>query len=119
MQSCEPESGMTQRARLVIERPAEGQFARLRAFRIVVDGVDRGRVRYGQSVEVELAPGRHSTNVAVDWLSSPTVDLKLTEGEQRRLRCGPSKIGRGVLFPPVLWVRMISERKNFLDLREA
>ncbi|MGW0230875.1 hypothetical protein ACWDWO_21390 [Actinopolymorpha singaporensis] len=62
-----------------------------RAYRILVDGVQVGRVRRGESTTVTLTPGTHHVRLRIDWCTSPEVSVDITAGEQSELECGPAR----------------------------
>lgn len=53
----------------------------IRAYKIVVDGDELARVRNGQSIALELAPGEHEIHARIDWTRSNSVVVALTDGE--------------------------------------
>jgi hypothetical protein len=65
-------------ARLIIHRRRAWADA-LRAYRIRVDGVDRGEVRQGGTIELQVDPGGRTVRLMVDWCSSP--DLFVRAGD--------------------------------------
>lgn len=67
-------------ANLVVQRPIEGRQARARAFRVVVDGNDKGAIRAGGSLTVALTPGYHTVMARVDWTGSPAHEV-MVNGE--------------------------------------
>jgi hypothetical protein len=75
--------------RITIDRAARGWLNSARAYRVLLDGNGVARVKYGQSVTVTAAPGRHDLQLAVDWARSPTLGLDLADGQELRIRCGP------------------------------
>ncbi|GAA2760828.1 hypothetical protein [Actinopolymorpha rutila] len=62
-----------------------------RAYRILVDGVQVGKVRRGESTTVTLTPGTHHVRLRIDWCTSPEVSVDITAGEQSELECGPAR----------------------------
>jgi hypothetical protein len=75
--------------RITIDRAARGWHNSARAYRVLIDGNGVARVKYGQSVTVAAAPGRHNVQLAVDWERSPKLELDLADGQELRVRCGP------------------------------
>jgi hypothetical protein len=55
----------------------------------MVDGKEVGRVKQGEQLVVELAPGRHEVFAKIDWARSPTVEVDLAERDRVVLECAP------------------------------
>jgi hypothetical protein len=56
----------------------------------VLDGETVGRVKRGETVTLEPAPGRHELHLAIDWARSPSVELDLAAEDERVIRCSPN-----------------------------
>jgi hypothetical protein len=52
---------------IIVHRGFAG--ARLRRFRIYIDGEQVGRIRSGESLSFPVKPGAHRVHVQLDWLS--------------------------------------------------
>lgn len=57
-----------------IRRPARGPD-KFRAYRIFVDGAERGRLDAGEMLGIEVQGAPHTLRAKVDWCGSPTVEL--------------------------------------------
>ena len=75
--------------RITIDRAARGWLNSARTYRVLIDGNGVARVKYGQSVTVAVAPGRHDLQLVVDWARSPKLEVDLANGQELRIRCGP------------------------------
>ena len=73
-----------------VTREPRGRRDRLRAYSVVVDSQAAGKLRRGQTLELPVAPGAHSVQIAIDWARSPAVDVDLFPGETVDLRCAPN-----------------------------
>ncbi|MGW5669683.1 hypothetical protein [Micromonospora sp. NPDC003776] len=62
-----------------------------RAYRILVDGFQVGKVRRGESSAVMLTPGVHHVRLRIDWCTSPEVSVDISAGEQCDLECGAAR----------------------------
>jgi hypothetical protein len=92
-----------------VSRDRGGYRDRLRAYRVLIDGTEVGRIRAGQRASYEVPAGHHTVELRVDWASSPTLEADLAEAEILKLSCGPS--GRAAmalfdLFRPHSWIRL-------------
>lgn len=73
----------------MIERKRSGWRDRARRYRIEVDGLPRGTLKRGETVEIEVEPGYHEVALTVDWASSPTIGFDLEDGDSAHLLAGP------------------------------
>ena len=64
-----------------------GSSAKARGFKIVVDGDVLGTVRESSDSTVSLAPGVHDVRLRIDWCSSKSLRIDLSEGDKRELEC--------------------------------
>jgi hypothetical protein len=72
-------------ARLRVFRESAAWTDRMRAYRLVVDGHERGMVKEGETLEIDLWPGEHQVWMKIDWVRSRK--LKVNGGEEVELRC--------------------------------
>lgn len=66
-----------------VERRA-GWIDLLRAYKIVVDGRVVGKVGNRGSTEFDVAPGRHTIQMKIDWCGSPTLEFHAAEGRRMK-----------------------------------
>jgi hypothetical protein len=76
-------------ATITIRRTASGRRDQFRAYRIVIDGQSVARVGRGQSREIEVAPGPHSVQIAIDWCTSQKALVELGAGDRVAFACEP------------------------------
>jgi hypothetical protein len=63
---------------------------KVRAWKILLDGQEVGRIKEGQTQTFGATPaGSHQLLLKVDWASSPTFTFDLAPGEELRLTCRP------------------------------
>jgi len=55
-------------------------FAKLRGYRVRIDGEDVANVRDGQTLTLDVAPGPHELELRVDWCRSNTIEFYASEG---------------------------------------
>src|SRR4051794_15244044 len=77
-------------ASLTVERIENAWIDRARAYKVMVDGNEVGRVRRGETQTFQIAPGPHEVHMGIDWARSPSVEGDFAEGGDTRLRCGPN-----------------------------
>ena len=85
-------------AQLTIARNTKDDFQDRQVY-LFVDGEAWGKVKYGQPVTREIAPGRHSVR-AFNTLFSHTIEIDAVSGEHVRLRCSNG-------MPTAGWLMMI------------
>jgi hypothetical protein len=61
-----------------------------RAYKVLVDGQETGKIKSGNSENYALAPGNHVVRMKVDWCRSQDVEVTVPEGGAVELRCKPS-----------------------------
>ena len=69
-------------AKITVDREV-GYADLLRAYRVILDGVEIGRVMKGESLSCDAKPGRHVISAKIDWCSSPTVEFECGDEEVR------------------------------------
>lgn len=72
-------------ARLSLYREPVAWADRLRAYTLLVDGVPRGAVGQGETLDVDLPPGPCRIQMKIDWATSP--ELTVDGGRNVALRC--------------------------------
>jgi hypothetical protein len=76
-------------ARLVItRRPA--YVAKVRAFKVLLDGEEIGTLREKAPLTHEIAPGRHELQLKLDWGKSPIEEFEAAPGQEIRYWCRPN-----------------------------
>ena len=85
-------------ARIEVERRAGGYTDRARAYKVLVDGNEVARVKAGETQAVDVPPGPHQVQMAIDWARSPAFDVQLAEGETARFFCHPNANAFTALF---------------------
>jgi hypothetical protein len=83
-------SGLADAGKIRLTRDPGGWRDRLRAYSVVVDSEAAGELRRGQTIELPVAPGGHSVQIAIDWGRSPPLDVDVDPGEIVDLRCAPN-----------------------------
>lgn len=86
---------------------------RIRAYRIVIDGMEVARINAGQSVDIPVAAGMHSVVARVDWCGSPTLRFNIGDGETIHLECASNLKGLRI-FLAIIYVVFL--RDQYLTL---
>ena len=96
-----------------VDRQAGGYTDRARAYKVLVDGEERGTVKHGVGVEIEVAPGNHEVQMKVDWATSPPLEVTLAEGERAEFECAPNANPLTAMFYAVF------SRSNYIRLERT
>ena len=94
----------------------ESYADRLRAYRILVDGVERARLKAGDSVDILVGAGSHAVAAKVDWCGSPTVDVTTRPGSTATMECASNLQGPRI-FLAIFYTTLF--RDQYLTLAET
>ena len=100
-------------ARIHVDREPGGYTDRARAYKVLIDGEERGTVKHGEGVEVEVPAGSHEVQMKVDWATSPALEVTLGEGERAEFRCAPNATPMTAIFYAFF------KRGNYIRLERA
>lgn len=73
-----------------VDRQPGGYTDRGRAYKLLIDDEERGELKHGEGVEVEVAPGPHRVQMKLDWARSPVLEVELAEGRRAEFVCAPN-----------------------------
>lgn len=62
---------------------------RLRAYKVMVDGNEVGRIKNGETQSFPVAAGSHTLQLKIDWASSPDVGFDVAPGGEATFACRP------------------------------
>lgn len=99
-------------AALVIRR-GKAYVDKARAYKVMVDGSELGRIKQKQEVVYPLAPGRHELQLKIDWASSPAEAFDVEPGQRAVFECMPNANARNAL------IFMTVKRKEYLSLQRV
>jgi hypothetical protein len=75
-------------AELVVRRASAVWQDRYRAYKVYVDGEQRGSINADSEVHIHVAPGRHVCQLRLDWCSSPIFELEVAANKTKIVECG-------------------------------
>lgn len=90
---------------------------RLRAYRVLLDDTEIGRLGYGESKTFAVPPGQHQIRLTIDWCGSNTVTFHVEDGQTLSFDCGSALQGLRLLLAlfyalfawnSYLWIRPVS-----------
>jgi len=76
-------------------------YARARALSVLVDGEEAGKVRHGESCDIEVPAGVHEVQMKLDWGTSPPLEVSAADGAPVRLLAGVSTGLIGATFKAI------------------
>ena len=89
---------------------------RLRAYRILVDGVERAKLKAGSTVDIPVEAGNHAVTAKVDWCGSPTVNVTIHSGSTTTMECASNLQGPRI-FLAIFYITFF--RDQYLTLNET
>src|SRR4051812_8886184 len=96
-----------------VRRTKGGWRDRGRAYRIEVDGAEVGRLRRGQELVVDVAPGEHRVCARIDWTGSEAISVQVAPGATASVAVSPKNGSswRGLLgtFSGPSWVNIAED----------
>ena len=93
-----------------------GYADRLRAYRVMLDGEEIGRIGNGETKSFPVLPGKHQLAVKIDWCGSNDVTFSLSSGGSLTFLCDSTL--RGLRLLGALYYALFA-RKKYLWLRQA
>lgn len=103
----------SRRGLLVVSRaPARGRDM-FRSYVVYVDNKPRAKLRRGTQARIELALGKHTVWLGIDWCTSPELGIEITPGSEVILNCGPNPSSRGAFND------VAKSRNDYIWLRSA
>ncbi len=81
----------------------------LKAYTILIDGVEAAQIRDGQSILIPVSPGPHTVQMSMDWCRSKPAEFSVTEGQGIQFECGSSLGGWRVILA-LLYITLLRNR---------
>ncbi|MDX1363129.1 MAG: hypothetical protein R3243_02890 [Arenibacter latericius] len=89
-------------AKIIIERKSEWNN-KARDFEIYLDGEKVGAIRDGNTLEIEVEPGRHQLIAKIDWCRSNVLEIELNENKSKVIALSGFKYG-AIIMPVLLGI---------------
>ena len=96
-------------ATLVLSR-TKAYVDKVRAYRILLDGQEIGRIKEGTEEKLMIPSGSHELQLKIDWSMSPPAHFDAAEGETVTFTCKPRPNAL-----TALWYATAA-RKKYIDL---
>jgi hypothetical protein len=81
----------------------------LKAYNVLIDGVEAAQIRDGQSISIPVSPGPHTVQLSMDWCRSKPAEFSVTEGEGIQFECG-SSLGGWRMVLAALYITLLRNR---------
>jgi hypothetical protein len=95
-----------------VHRRANAYQDRARAYKVMLDGEEVGRVKRGESVSFDAAPGGHQLQLKIDWATSEPLDVQVAGGQDLNFECWPNSSPLTALY----WITF--GRKRYIGLEQ-
>jgi hypothetical protein len=105
---------MDKGSKIILNRPSQW-MNRARAYRVIIDGEEKGQIRNGSAEEFLIAPGTHKLYCQLAWYKSPVFTVTLVGGDVEYLRV---KSGMKYYWP-LLIVMVLGISMNLYFSRRA
>jgi hypothetical protein len=95
---------------MIIIKRAKAYGDKLRAYKVVLDDVEIGNIRDGESKEFPTSPGRHTLQLKIDLCSSKKVEFQ-TGDKPVVIECGsnnPFKFSWFFKTEDYMWLRILT-----------
>lgn len=76
---------------LKLTRSATGFRDRARSYRILIDSVEIGKIKRGETLGFPLPEGRHTLQLKVDWCTSRAWPFVVANGQTAAFGCSPGE----------------------------
>jgi hypothetical protein len=74
-------------ASIEVGRAVGGRLDRLRSYRILLDEIQIGELRPGETWSETVTPGTHTLRLKIDWTGSARATFNVNANEKARYRC--------------------------------
>ena len=81
---------------MIIIKRCKGAGDKLRAYKILLDGTEIGKIRQGESKQFPAQEGKHSLQLKIDWCTSEPVTFDLAD-KSINFECGSQNLIGGLV----------------------
>jgi hypothetical protein len=74
----------------LVLRRNDGYRDKFRAYRIIVDGREVGKINRNDWVRIPVSAGKHTVQLKIDWCNSRELVISVAAGLSTALECGPN-----------------------------
>ena len=84
-----------------------------RAYKVIIDGIEVGVIKNGETKEYDLNEGFHSLQLKIDWCSSQAESFVVKNGDTIYANCAPAK--KPFLFGELIYITFMCN--HYIDLK--
>jgi len=92
-----------------------GYADKIRAYKIILNGDVVGKIKDGEQVEIDVAPGNHQLKMKIDWCGSNIVEFEMNE-KIIEFECGSNLRGSKFWIPFIELKYIIFKRNQYIWL---
>lgn len=70
-----------------------GYADRIRAYRVLLDGNEIGRIGNGETKSFDIKPGQHQLALKIDWCGSAAINFGIANDQCVKFQCGSNLRG--------------------------
>ncbi|WP_088044252.1 hypothetical protein [Bacillus sp. EAC] len=93
--------------KIIISRTSQ-YVNKLRSYKVFIDSKVVGKIKDGERLTLEVAPGKHSIYLEIDWCKSNNIKFNSKQNEITQFNCGSNIKGVKILFT---WCFLFSKNK--------
>jgi hypothetical protein len=105
--------GMTVATTISLNRDS-GYADRRREYRVLLDGLEIGRIGNGERKIFEVIPGQHRLAIRIDWCATDAISFLAVQDQIAKFNCGSNLRGANLVF--ALYYALLA-RSKYLWLR--
>ena len=75
---------------ITIRRREDGMVDRARAYKVLIDGTEVGKIKRGEVKAFPVQEGHHEVRMKVDWMGCPPVEVDVPADGDAELYCEPA-----------------------------
>lgn len=92
-----------------------GYVDRMRAYKVMLDGEQVAKIKNGEQIEIDVAPGNHELYLKIDWCQSNRIEFDLNKNAME-FECGSSLRGDKFWIPFIELYYITFKRKEYIWL---
>jgi hypothetical protein len=93
-----------------------GYVDKTRAYKVVLDGNQVGKIKGGQQIELDVTPGNHQLYLKIDWCQSNIIEFEMNENVIN-FECESNLKGKTFWVPFIHLIYVIFKRKQYILLK--
>ena len=99
---------------LILTRRTTDWCDAARCYKVIIDGVEYGKIGNGERKEYILEEGAHTLQLKIDWCSSPKLSFFVQKGKTVYAECAPAK--KPFLIGEILYITFLCRQYIYLNI---